>query len=103
MSILQKIQEILDSQLSDEVKLETIRFYVQQSEKPKPFIPERPLPELQTWDDTGWWKQQQENAKADADSILHPTITWENTHNNDTPMQDLIRLTSEGLNGSTEE
>lgn len=30
----------------------------------------------QNWDDSGWWKQQMENARADAESILRPLAQW---------------------------
>ena len=28
------------------------------------------------WDDSGWWQQQMENARADVESITKPNITW---------------------------
>lgn len=85
-------KEILNSNLSDDAKIELFKMMfnqtIQQVSYPYPVRtittdPFKPDPNVdwikvtcQNWDDSGWWKQQMENARADAESILHPLATW---------------------------
>ena len=86
-------KEILSSNLSDDAKIELFKMMFKeiiQAAPPYPYQPQvvttpfiKPDPSVDwikvtclNWDDAGWWKQQMENARADAESILHPLATW---------------------------
>ena len=31
----------------------------------------------EAWNDSGWWEQHRRDALGDADSIIHPLVTWQ--------------------------
>lgn len=97
------IKEIMDSNLKDETKLELVKtlmlskdevvtqpsqipYVIKEvyKETPKPWWsevtcgdwPSKKTDSLESWDDSDWWQQHLRDAQADAESIIHPNITW---------------------------
>lgn len=103
MTRVEKIENIMRSNLSDEMKEELVKSLFERDEKPvfvvpyqvtyptvTPYLKEskpwwdqvtckgesskREFPE--TWDDEDWWTQHLRNAQADVESIVHPSVTF---------------------------
>ena len=97
------IKDIMDSNLKDETKLELVKtlmlskdevvtqpsqipYVIKEvyKETPKPWWsevtcgdwPSKKTASLESWDDRGWWQHHLRDGQADAESIIHPNITW---------------------------
>lgn len=74
MSTLEKINQIMKSDIDDDLKMEVISLIMNANSHNEKTV-QNPTPK-DVWDDSGWWQQQLMNGQADADSIIHPPFTY---------------------------
>lgn len=90
MLVLDKIQKILDSNLTDDLKLEAIQL----------LVTKKSVPNLTSFQEDGWWSNLQKTeiaAQNLPETALPKPIEWKNTNNNDTPLQSLINLANDAI------
>jgi hypothetical protein len=89
MELNELSKEVLNSNLSDEAKIEVMKAlfgqrddkYVPPYQITYPYIVKEVPPRRNWWDeitcgDGDWWQQQQRNAQADVESIIHPRAIY---------------------------
>lgn len=86
-------KEVLNSNLSDEAKIEILKLFLEQDtvtvNRPytitQPVIVKEVPMQMPWWEQykitcnsspRNWWEQQQLNAQADVEAIIHPTASW---------------------------
>lgn len=102
MDVTEKCRQIMNSNLTDELKFELIGLLQNQKVEYTPYritYPNQwedskwwrtmgtglitdgenvpyPNKDKSVWDDSGWWEQHLRDAQGDVDSIIHPLFQW---------------------------